>query len=133
MSRIFISYAHKDAGIAQSITRRLEGLGYRVWMDEALIADRRWEEAVRAEVKESDAFIVILSDHANRSRWVEYESALAMRSGKDKLILPVLIGEKSKTNSIWPLVADRQALDAGDTFDDHDLELLASTIQKKVA
>lgn len=72
--RIFISHASKDKSFARLLAMDLASNGHRPWLDEWKI---RAGESIPAEISkglnDSDFVIVVLSDHAVESNWLERE------------------------------------------------------------
>jgi hypothetical protein len=81
---LFISYAHEDDRrwvqafedeLRDEVSRRL-GLGISIWQDtERIRAGQNWQAAIRQGIKESAAFLAIISPRYQNSRWCQLERA----------------------------------------------------------
>ena len=89
---VYISYSHHDEETADKIVRRMVRDGVRVWYDRLdLPAGANLAKIVAKAIEGSAAFIVLISNKGQESRWVlqELELAVSMR----KRIIPVLLEE----------------------------------------
>ena len=72
--RVFISHSAKDKEFARTLADELANTGHSPWLDEWKI---RVGESIPVKIsegiKDCDALIVVLSEHAVASRWVENE------------------------------------------------------------
>ncbi|HEY1559691.1 MAG TPA: TIR domain-containing protein, partial [Caulobacteraceae bacterium] len=82
MSDIFISYARSTADQAQAIAVALRGLGYDVWRDDELPAHRSYAEVIEERLQAAKAVVVIWSDEAVKSEWVQSEADTARTERK---------------------------------------------------
>jgi TolB-like protein len=71
---IFLSYEHRDLCAAERVARALIQAGYSVWWDRRLLAGESWTEALRAELRAARAVLVLWSERAWTSRWVQAEA-----------------------------------------------------------
>ncbi|GAH12925.1 unnamed protein product, partial [marine sediment metagenome] len=92
---VFISYSQRDKKYAELIKNRLREANHRVWYDTwTLKIGDNIIDKINKGSKEVEVFIVIISKHSFRSKWVMNEfSALALGdiSGRKSRIIPVLI------------------------------------------
>ena len=58
MSNVFISYARPTAKQAQQVVEALRGLGYSVWIDDAIPAHRAYADVLDEELKAAAAVVV---------------------------------------------------------------------------
>jgi formylglycine-generating enzyme required for sulfatase activity len=102
--RLFISYSHHDREIADFIAAELRGQGAEVFIDyQRLEAGEIFSERVRQEVIACDAFILLVSTSAARSRWVQAETNLA--HDQSKRIIPIMLERFDMANSpFWFLL-----------------------------
>ena len=71
---IFISYSREDAVDAGKIARELQDQGYDILKDPSLIeGDPFWRCQVKQNFKKCDLMIILWSDAAARSPWVDEE------------------------------------------------------------
>lgn len=99
MTRIFISYARKDASpIATKIYHELTYVGYAVWMDRESLQPGKdyWDARIEAEIFACDIFIALISnDVAEREKSIvrdEIDWAITHH----KLIIPIRIHKEAK-------------------------------------
>lgn len=108
MPNVFISYVKADLPIAKEITDELVAHGVNVRLDaKVLVAGEEFGPQIMDIISETDAVILLLSEHSTRSKWVEREVELAI--SQQKTVLPVLLDDKARDNLVWPLVSDRNA------------------------
>ncbi|HEY1559689.1 MAG TPA: TIR domain-containing protein [Caulobacteraceae bacterium] len=81
MSDIFISYARSTADQAQAIAEALRALGYGVWRDDEIPANRAYADVIAERLASAKAVVVIWSAEAIRSEWVRSEAEKA-RAGR---------------------------------------------------
>jgi hypothetical protein len=80
---LFISHASADTEYTEFIATRLEDAGYRCWVDVSSIADgSTWTREIEKGVRECGALVVILSQAALQSDWVENEVLMAAKLKK---------------------------------------------------
>jgi adenylate cyclase len=82
MSQIFISYARSTAPQAQAIAEALRALGYGVWRDDEIPANRPYAEVIQERLTGAKAVLVIWSAEAAKSQWVFSEANRAREDGK---------------------------------------------------
>lgn len=89
---VFISYSHADDAFAQKLIADLNAAGHACWIDTARIkSGDEWVRSITEGIKNSYAFISIVSETANESTWVRREFLWA--EYKNKLIFPVMAQE----------------------------------------
>ena len=89
MKKIFISYSRKDLTFVKKLASDLEDAGYDVWYDLTdLEGGDRWADAIEDAIRESEAFIVVVSPRSVESEWVQKEFLFA--GNLHKRIVPVL-------------------------------------------
>ena len=90
MSDIFLSYSRKDAEQATELAARLRERGVEVWIDKLGIeAAKSWSKEIVRAIDECRAFVVLVSDNAQRSTNVSREVGLASEARKP--MLPVML------------------------------------------
>ncbi len=82
MSDVFISYARSTEAAATRIAEALRDAGYAVWRDDELPAHRDYSEVIEERLRAARAVVVIWSDEAVRSEWVQSEADRARQDRK---------------------------------------------------
>jgi adenylate cyclase len=88
MSDIFISYARSTADQAQAIAVALRALGYGVWRDDEIPANRAYADVIEERLVAAKAVLVVWSAEAARSEWVRSE---AERARSDRKLVQVSV------------------------------------------
>jgi len=89
MAHIFISYSRKDSDFVHRLMPALEQYGFSTWSDTHGIAGGDvWKASISRAVRESDAFLVVLSPQSANSENVAKELAVATKHARR--VLPVL-------------------------------------------
>ena len=104
MQTVFLSYAREDLDQAVQIERQLVAEGVTVWRDhEQLRAGQSWPKALGEAIAANDVLLLLWSERAAASAFIELEwcTALALK----KTVLPCLIGNA-------PLPASLAAIEA---------------------
>ena len=87
---IFISYSHTDLVVAEKVEIQLEKHGFGIWRDQnSLYAGTRWPRELGKKIAEQDAVLLLWSEAASKSDFVEMEwcTSVALK----KQIIPVLL------------------------------------------
>lgn len=105
-NRVFISYSRKNESTLIKIVRLLESTGnYDIWYDEKLCGGSRVEEAIADRIAEqTEYFILLISPHSMKSRWVYNE--LSMADAKNVRIIPVLLKKTKIPNKHFMIIHD---------------------------
>ncbi len=75
---IFLSYSHRDSGIAKHVAENLEGAGLRCFMAELDIgAGELWEEKIRSTLQSVDRVLLLITPNSKNSLWVAAEAGAA--------------------------------------------------------
>ena len=88
-NQIFISYSSKNRDIATRLYNDLLCEGYPVWMDKALEEIKEWKPQIEDNLRKSNRFIVLISSHSVKSKWVLHEGSIAY--ALKQLIIPLKI------------------------------------------
>ena len=80
MTKVFISYARKDGkDVAEFLHDRLSGCGFDLWADKYdLAVGDDFPGAISKALDEADVFIIVISQDALQSEWVNDEINMAM-------------------------------------------------------
>jgi tetratricopeptide (TPR) repeat protein len=89
MGHVFISYSHKDKSYVEKLKHALLERGIDVWIDERIDYGEEWPKIIEQHLDESEAFILVMSDNARASKWVQNEVTRADR--KKKTIVTLLL------------------------------------------
>ncbi len=87
MSTLFLSYARADLDQVVPLARDLEARGLRVWRDqERLYSGQRWPKAIGEAIAGQEALLLMWSQRAAQSPWVEWEWTTALALQKPLLL-----------------------------------------------
>ena len=87
---LFISHSSKDNEFTDYLAERLNEAEYRCWVDVESIPDgSTWPREIQKAVENCGALIVVMSDNARQSEWVERETMLALQLRKPVFIARV--------------------------------------------
>jgi CheY-like chemotaxis protein len=98
---VFISYSHKDRNYTHKLAGEMERHNIPVWIDDRIDYGTRWPQVIQEKIDTCGAFILVMSDNARASDWVNNELTYAM--GKGKKIFPLLLNGEA-----WLAVASIQ-------------------------
>ena len=89
MGHIFISYSHKDTAYVEKLEAKLIREGFDVWVDHRIDYGSRWTKEIEKAINTCDAYIVVMSETARESQWVERERIHAEK--RRKPFFPLLL------------------------------------------
>ncbi|HEX8841844.1 MAG TPA: TIR domain-containing protein, partial [Sphingomicrobium sp.] len=89
MGRVFLSYAREDVGTAKQLAMVIGSAGHTVWWDREIQGGSHFSAEIDRELKAADAVIVLWSEAAIKSPWVQDEAAEGRDSGR---LVPIMIG-----------------------------------------
>lgn len=89
MGYIFISYSHKDKEYVHKLQKNLQDEGFEVWIDDRIDFGDEWPMVIQEKLDACDAFILVASENAYESKWVQKEVARAQRTNKP--FFPILL------------------------------------------
>jgi hypothetical protein len=93
---VFISYSRKNFRRANVIRLAAHGLGYKTWMDKNnMVGGQNWVNRIDRAIRGSWCLLLIWSNHARLSEYVNYEWSFAM--GNQTCVIPIMI-EKAKVH-----------------------------------
>lgn len=81
MADVFISYKQADRAWAERIGEALRAAGISCWRDESMVAGEQFNQAVDRELKDCRCVVVIWSEAAYASPWVQAEAVLGFERG----------------------------------------------------
>jgi uncharacterized protein YjbI with pentapeptide repeats len=104
ISPLFISYSHSDGAFVDKLETHLNKKGVRFWRDVHDMKSGRMETQVDRAIRQNPTVLLILSEHALQSDWVEHEvrtaRGLEKEMGRD-VLCPVAL-DASWKDSPWP-------------------------------
>jgi CheY-like chemotaxis protein len=86
---VFISYSHKDSDYTNRLAEEMERRGIPVWIDDRIDYGTRWPQVIQEKIDSCQAFLLVMSDNARASDWVNNELTYAMV--KRKRVFPLLL------------------------------------------
>lgn len=125
---VFVSYARENGDAAKAIVELLQDIGILCWIDNQTIAHQHgdeWAEEIVSAITSSRLMIVVLSRHANASKYVKSEVHRAFDS--DLPIVPFRVEDIAPEGSLALHLAGSQWLDAFPLFEKH-LDTLATSV-----
>ena len=97
---LFISYAHDDKSFVAKIEEVFKGKGIRYWRDVHHATAGRLEKQVDQAMRLHPIVLLILSEHATKSDWVQHEVRLARElekeTGRD-VLCPIALDDSWKS------------------------------------
>jgi TIR domain/Predicted integral membrane protein (DUF2269) len=90
IKEIFLSYSHVDSPTAERLVAVLEGYGFAVWWDHALLCGENYRTQIAERIRNARVVLALLSSHSVQSGWVLDEAGRASEAGK---LIPVRIEE----------------------------------------
>lgn len=95
MSRIYISYSHKDSEYVRRLARAIRDLGHEpFYSEESLTPGQPYQSTLSKNLREADGIIFVLSANSLESRYVTTEMGAALGYFEERgrpLLLPVVI------------------------------------------
>ena len=79
MTRVFLSYARDDLQVVQRLEQELVAHGLSVWRDQdSIYGGQHWPKAIGEAIATHDWVVLVGSQHAARSPFVELEWNIAL-------------------------------------------------------
>ena len=89
--QILISYASKDRDLAQDLERRLIEVSVGVFLDErSARSGMTWTDQIERAIRESDEFIVLITDNSIHNAGIIFELGVAF--SLRKRVTPIIVG-----------------------------------------
>jgi hypothetical protein len=111
---LFVSYSRKDIALMRRISSNLRDEGFKTWTDEFLEPGTpQWELAIETAIRDSGAFVVVLTPQSCESEWVRKEIELA--SAFTKRVYPIL-ADGNEDTAMLDSVASVQRVDLRKNF-----------------
>jgi CheY-like chemotaxis protein len=86
---VFISYSHRDRDFTHKLAEQIERHNIPVWIDDRIDYGTRWPHVIQEKIDSCKAFVLVMSDNARASDWVNNELTYAHSRGKK--IFPLLL------------------------------------------
>ncbi len=114
--KIFVSHSSADKSLVRKLVASLKLRGHDPWFDEASLPfGALIQGSISSRIASSDAFLLIYSVNAARSKWVDFEIdafVKAEANGKNIVFIPVLID----TTPLPEKISDRKYISSTDSF-----------------
>lgn len=108
---VFISYSSIDYAVASNVRSILRQNGIECWMaPESIPAGSDYGEEIPTAIEACDAFVLVLSENSQNSKWVPKEIDLAITN--DKIIIPLHIDDKQLNKSFNFRLTNTQRIEA---------------------
>jgi hypothetical protein len=126
MGYIFVSYSHKDKEFVHKLHQDLENEGFEVWIDDRIDFGDEWPMIIQEKLDACDAFILVASENAYESKWVQKELTRAQRINKP--IFPILLQGEA-----WLSIETTQYADirGGKSLTDDFYNRLSVSVERK--
>jgi hypothetical protein len=124
--RLFVSYARTDRLKVDSLAQRLRQLGNDAWLDIDLVGGQVWWDNILHQIRESDAFITIVSRSSLKSLACQIERQYAVRLGKP--ILPLTI-EPLSAGMLPSDISRLQIVDYSEPDEDTAYKLIGAIVR----
>lgn len=79
---VFISYSRRDIDFVNKLVADLRRQRATVWFDKRLRVGKDWQVQLEQAIKQSDAFVLVMSPDSLASEWVQWEIEKAREHGK---------------------------------------------------
>ena len=89
--RVFISYTHYDANIANQLSSYLKSKDFEVFYDQMISAGSGWKKEIEKAINEADAMVALYSRNSMQSGSQNQEIGRAL--GKNIPLLPIIIDD----------------------------------------
>jgi hypothetical protein len=107
MTKIFVSYAHKDIKQVKRILKEINSLGFDYWIDERnLQGGDRWTQVITEAILASDKFLLVMSAASMESDNIGQEVQIAFEN-KIKIIILKLEDVEVPVSLKYPLIRNQ--------------------------
>lgn len=106
---IFISYSKKNQDYARKVADQLLDFGFDVWIDDRIDYGEDWWATIVQAIRDSAAFVVIMTPDSDASRWVQREVTIADELGKPTF--PLLLDGDIRASKNWLIYVRTQFAD----------------------
>ena len=101
--KVFISHSHADSDFVDALEAKLDAAGIRFWRDKHDALAGRLDKNVERGMRDNPIVVVVLSESATQSDWVEHEVVLASTLKNDigrDVLCPIML-DKSWLTCDW--------------------------------
>lgn len=127
---VFLSYSHTDGFAAHTLAERLSEIGYHPWVDfSGIVGGTEWRNSIAAALKESSAFLVLLSPDSRESEWVHTE--IEMAKANHCPIIPLMIRKCDPPAELESIQFIDFTRDIDSSFNDLQRALLFAIMTKR--
>lgn len=104
---VFLSHSSRNRGFVKRLAGNLRRHGIGVWYSEKhIVGAQQWHDQIGASLRRCDWFLLVLSPHSVKSRWVKHELLYAISNSRyDGRIVPVLYRPCDTSLLSWTLQA----------------------------
>jgi hypothetical protein len=95
--KVFLSYAHQDEQLVDSLRQDLADIGHTVWLDESLNGGQIWWDEILHQVRDCHVFVLAISTHSLASEACLAEWAYSVELARP--FLPVRIDDSDWTSA----------------------------------
>ncbi|MCZ6617561.1 MAG: TIR domain-containing protein [Gammaproteobacteria bacterium] len=88
MADIFVSYSSKDRQRIQPIVQALEGQGWSVWWDRAILPGSSFDRSIQDAISKASCVVVMWTSNSVNSEWVQTEAHEGLNRN---ILVPVLL------------------------------------------
>jgi TIR domain-containing protein len=128
--RVFISYAAAESSVASALSKTLNELGIQAWSPDRLETNQRAARMLEQALQSASWYIVLISEDALLSPYVNFEIGAAL--GSHKKLLPVFLTKRAKRKALALLKRRRGILAEG--LSPKDIaDKVAQAIEKEAA
>ena len=119
---VFVSYAHSDKQIAESVINGLNRKMCRVFYDDGLTPGEPWNDVLAEKVIKCECLVVLLTNNSASSKYVSTELNFAI--AKNRTIIPVMFGKTKLPPGIEMMLSPYQFIVVDSIKDKNNLENL---------
>lgn len=114
---VFVSYSSRDYSLVQEIVEIFRENNISIWMaPESIPVGSDYTESIYDAINNCSAFLLLLTDNSQSSKWVPKEMDLAITL--DKVIFPVHLDRSKIKNNIYFRLTNSQVIEAYDKRND---------------
>lgn len=117
MALIFLSYTHKDKGLAERFEKAIEEIGHAVWRDDKRIrVGDNIPDIIATGLSRCDYFALLVTKNSVHSAWMKRElNNFLMDEEKGDAIIPLKCDE-TEISAFFPLLKSIQYADLSSNF-----------------